>query len=325
MTETTEKAQTPLEHIGRQLKEAREKKKFSLEHVAKVTRINVGILRDIEQGDMEHSPGPVFLRGFIRTYGEFMGMDGETLQKEIVAIPELQKTVDISNSAIIPTEIDRPIWQDQKYVFTFLLLILLGTGYFAYEYFNLRSTQFIQELQTSSTDQEIEEPETTSIQKEPSTASEEPAEQNSPESLVESDAENKISEESDNETEEQEITQSTETLPIVSTTYFSVSADPVSIESEPAESVIDPDLLTLSIKTTQAVWLNITVDGEDPIEISLESGEEYTLEAKERYALTVGNTKGVEVLLNGKPQLIDQQFDLLENWILDRSSLGNME
>lgn len=312
MAETTEQPRTPLERIGQQLQEAREAKNFSLEHVAKVTRIRISILKDIEQGHMAHSPGPAFLRGFIRTYGELMGLDSETLQKEIVAIPELQKFFGISGSNIIPAAIEHPSWQEPKYSIFLLILIILGGGYFLFNYFDQRPTQLITESQPPDRNNSPAKPAPPDVDKKQPPPQEQSLAENQP------PTENKMA------PQQQAVTKTTETPPIEDPAVLT-TAPAVIEEEQPASVPTQPELLSLSIKATQATWLNIAVDEEDPIEISLQSGEEYPLEAKERYTLTVGNTKGIELFLNGKPQAIDQQNELLENWVLDKSSLENTE
>lgn len=61
--------------VGELLKKARENKNFSLNDVSKLTKIRIAYLKAIENSDYEALPAPVFTKGFIRNYAEFLGLD----------------------------------------------------------------------------------------------------------------------------------------------------------------------------------------------------------------------------------------------------------
>ncbi|MEW5948469.1 MAG: RodZ domain-containing protein [Thermodesulfobacteriota bacterium] len=64
-----------MESIGDYLRRERELRNITLEEVANATRINIGILRNIEEGQTERLPAEVFVRGFIRCYAQYIGLD----------------------------------------------------------------------------------------------------------------------------------------------------------------------------------------------------------------------------------------------------------
>ncbi|TSA13873.1 MAG: helix-turn-helix domain-containing protein [Deltaproteobacteria bacterium] len=64
-----------MESIGDYLKRERELRNITLEEVANGTKINIGILRTIEEGQTERFPAEVFVRGFIRCYAQYIGLD----------------------------------------------------------------------------------------------------------------------------------------------------------------------------------------------------------------------------------------------------------
>lgn len=64
-----------MESIGDYLKREREIRNITLEEVANATKINIGILRTIEEGQTERFPAAVFVRGFIRCYAQYIGLD----------------------------------------------------------------------------------------------------------------------------------------------------------------------------------------------------------------------------------------------------------
>jgi len=65
--------------VGGRLKATREEKNLSLDEVARATKIRKEFLLAIEEDRLDALPGSVFARGFVRTYADFLGVDGQTL------------------------------------------------------------------------------------------------------------------------------------------------------------------------------------------------------------------------------------------------------
>lgn len=65
--------------IGRQLSEARENRRISLEQAERETRIRLKYLMAMEAGDFGALPNPVVARGFLRSYARYLGLDPEPL------------------------------------------------------------------------------------------------------------------------------------------------------------------------------------------------------------------------------------------------------
>lgn len=64
---------------GQILKENRERMGITLNEVALATKINVKILIAIEEGESERLPTKTFLRGFVRSYARYLGLDEEVI------------------------------------------------------------------------------------------------------------------------------------------------------------------------------------------------------------------------------------------------------
>ncbi|MEK6278653.1 MAG: RodZ domain-containing protein [Actinomycetota bacterium] len=65
--------------IGPTLREARIRRKIDLSDVEQRTKIRVRYLRALENEEWDVLPGPAYTRSFIRTYANFLGLDGERL------------------------------------------------------------------------------------------------------------------------------------------------------------------------------------------------------------------------------------------------------
>ncbi|EKP93607.1 hypothetical protein ThesuDRAFT_00200, partial [Thermaerobacter subterraneus DSM 13965] len=70
-----------LEEIGRQLREARERKGLTLHDVQVATKIRRKYLEALERGDDAELPPEVYTRGFIRAYASLVDLDGMELAR----------------------------------------------------------------------------------------------------------------------------------------------------------------------------------------------------------------------------------------------------
>jgi cytoskeleton protein RodZ len=68
--------------VGNKLREARTRRKLSLEDVEAETKIRSRYLQAIENEEWDQLPEDAYTRAFIRTYGRFLGLDGDRLAEE---------------------------------------------------------------------------------------------------------------------------------------------------------------------------------------------------------------------------------------------------
>jgi cytoskeleton protein RodZ len=68
--------------VGNKLREARHRRELTLEEAEQATKIRVRYLQAIEKEDWDVLPGDTYTRAFVRTYGAFLGLDGEELAEE---------------------------------------------------------------------------------------------------------------------------------------------------------------------------------------------------------------------------------------------------
>jgi len=71
--------------FGEKFRREREKKNFSLDDVASVTKIGTRMLQAIEEENFDRLPGGVFNKGFIRTYAKHLGMNDEKAVADYLA------------------------------------------------------------------------------------------------------------------------------------------------------------------------------------------------------------------------------------------------
>ena len=73
-----------IEEIGRKLRQAREEKSLTHEQVSRELRIRVQYLKALEEGDLSVLPSAVQVRGFLRSYADFLGLNPDELLNQDV-------------------------------------------------------------------------------------------------------------------------------------------------------------------------------------------------------------------------------------------------
>ena len=68
--------------VGFKLREARRRRKLSLQEIEETTKIRVRYLQALEDGDWDQLPSDTYARAFIRTYAAAVGLDGNRLAEE---------------------------------------------------------------------------------------------------------------------------------------------------------------------------------------------------------------------------------------------------
>ncbi|MGA2925309.1 MAG: helix-turn-helix domain-containing protein [Solirubrobacteraceae bacterium] len=68
--------------IGSTLREARMRGRISIDEVETRTKIRARYLRAIENEEWDLLPGPVYVKSFLRTYGDYLGLDSRLLIDE---------------------------------------------------------------------------------------------------------------------------------------------------------------------------------------------------------------------------------------------------
>lgn len=89
------------ETVGSTLRQQREKKRMSIAEVSRVTRIPVSTLESIEQDHFDDLPGEVFVKGFLKSYAQSIGLEAD----DIVARYTASRRV----STVVPLPVASPV------------------------------------------------------------------------------------------------------------------------------------------------------------------------------------------------------------------------
>ncbi len=72
-----------LRQIGYHLRLAREERGETLDDIAQFLRIRRAYLQDLENGDLADIPGRAYALGFLRSYGDYLGFNGDAIVEEV--------------------------------------------------------------------------------------------------------------------------------------------------------------------------------------------------------------------------------------------------
>ncbi|MCM3782891.1 helix-turn-helix domain-containing protein [Neobacillus mesonae] len=119
-----------MSELGQQLKEARLQKGLSLDDVQEMTKIRKRYLEAIESGDYKVLPGSFYVRAFIKTYAETVGLNPDELlegHKKDVPAPEQEATMEpvMQKRSSRPAAERNNKWLSIVLPWTFLGLILV--------------------------------------------------------------------------------------------------------------------------------------------------------------------------------------------------------
>ncbi len=80
--------------VGQRLREARDHRELSLQEVQKALHIHAHQLEALERGDYKALPHPLWGRGFLIQYGNYLDLDGERLAGQLFPV---RRTVKLTN------------------------------------------------------------------------------------------------------------------------------------------------------------------------------------------------------------------------------------
>lgn len=80
--------------FGSYLRSERELRQIPLGEMAAVTKIPVRTLERLERGDWDTLPPRIFVRGFVRSYGRHLGIEGETTSRFCDALGRIRSRED---------------------------------------------------------------------------------------------------------------------------------------------------------------------------------------------------------------------------------------
>ncbi|MDP7582251.1 MAG: DUF4115 domain-containing protein [SAR324 cluster bacterium] len=298
-----------LQLLCQKIREARISKELSLESISGHLHISVRILKAIEDGNPKNGPTPVFFRGMARTYCQFLELDKTGIVEKIDNLLKVEDLDDKINTRNItkghvrwrPNQFARNDSHPIRNAITILIILLAGylfySLYFVQDSFSLAEDNATNPQQSVVEEEVATEPEQSVVAKIQETA-------------VAADSTQEVANDKPEVQEE-----STE----VATVDEKQVETAKSIEQVIIQTPVEP--LTLEVEASEGTWVSISVDGNDIEDYRIEADEIQQWEAKENYLLTLGNTRVVRVLLNGREIETNRTNQLLTDWVVDANLL----
>jgi cytoskeleton protein RodZ len=274
--------------LGALLRSEREKRGLSYDQITEVTRLRKHYVEALENEQWDDLPPAVFVRGFIRSYTQALGLD------EKRALDLYESIMPDESASPKPLEVPPKVKKDRP-VLLFFLLGALAIGIFIWQGYP-PSDKAPPQKKSLSVSTEMEQP--------PAGESEEPAlvgeefasVSEAPESVEEQGV---IPTDAEPNTVPEDASEPGEGLPTEEE-----QAEPPADEALSTDSPLEPDaaaeLLVLKGTVNAKTWLRIYVDDQEPKEYIFHPGSRPQWKAKKGFHIIIGNAAGMEFDFNGK-------------------------
>ena len=302
------------QQLGQLLRNHRISQEWSLEDVSSQMRLDVLVLRHLEEGNLEAPPGRVFMRGFLRTYIQFLQIPPSELElfKEFVEqkiAPEEKITpVQLDSLESKTKGINLRKWISGLGLCAALFLIWQMNSWDSVENIEIRTGTTVSDKDNSVSKNQNEQNDAPQTEAFLGATSEDITESKIDENF--SDQERRSgSETSQNEMTEPTMEQGVET---------EESKPTILAEFLENDQTITDNLSifpVLELRAEESVWVAVQSDNERPSLHYLKAGEFLSWEtAKEFYILSIGNIEVIQIRLDEKQYSLPGNQGLLMDW-----------
>ncbi|MEO0406318.1 MAG: RodZ domain-containing protein [Cyanobacteria bacterium P01_A01_bin.135] len=254
--------QERLMQIGAHLQEVRAQQGLSLEKVSGETLIQARLLRAIEAGDMSALPEPVYIRGFVKRYADYLGLDGT---KTAAAFPVNTQSQPIPEAWTTSAAAQlRPLHLYAAYI-ALIVAAVSGVSYLL----SALTPPSVSPQRSAESEQVEPEP----------AAQESGAEGGNP-----------------------ELSAAVPATSDPAGQILSEGAVASPLGEEDAAAAADSEApVQVSLELVERSWLRVIVDGSEEFEGVLQEGASQTWTAENSVTVRAGNAGGVKLAVNNQP------------------------
>lgn len=270
--------------VGSLLKNEREEKGLSIDHLARITRLRRHYIEALEGETWRELPAPVYVKGFIRSYARGVGFDGREAIRLYESIAPVEEEIPRPLTVLrVPKR--RPTLFIVSFVAVLAVLIYLLVDNRSQVFEGKGDIIVVQEEQVKETAPQVEE-------EQPQAESEQEL------SLFENKPERELPLEMEPQVFPEPMTLLNATQEEPDSIYQSEEPDSSLIPENASSQVIDELLLTGIIN--MRTYIKIYVDENLPKEYIFEPGARPQWTAKKGFDILIGNAAGVEFEFNGE-------------------------
>lgn len=309
--------------LGEILAKEREARGLSIDDVSKAIKIQPKFIKCLEQEDFHHFSAQIYLKSFLRTYAQYLGLEPEKIlsaYKESWARSELAKKPFYREKKYLP-DTSRSL---QRYLISVLLIIFfIAAALLSYLY----QTHIWQQKEPypRPTAKVAGTPDTKINDKSQKESLALPPLQRTHEPIESLEGKPSPSTTTDIQQHSEAFEQNIET-PISHPEVF-IPEEPGEMEqvvkdvAKGAEETSQLPLV-LAIDALEDTWLRVSIDGVPQEDLLLPAGSSTEWQAKERFVLIIGHVAGTRLRLNGKEiRLPYTKTDVLKDFVLTKKDI----
>ena len=285
-----------LAEFGALLHAEREKRGLSLEDVAGTLKITARVLKSLEEADTANFPHPAYAKGFLRSYGNFLGLDPEEISTALGMVQgelKLENQAPLESAAPIPRVLSR--FLPQVIVMILFLGILGGIGYFVWQRgIVTQVVEWVSEKTKSFTTKKTSEP-STETQATQAAKTQALAEAESKKEVV-----------PDKPASEQIRPVDLQANPTPRSSLVEDVQGQAGSKEAPKINPMQPrqnpvgQLQQVIVVATEPCWIHSSADQTEERQFSLRKGETFALSFHDKLELKLGNAGGVRFRYNGQ-------------------------
>ncbi|HEV2416879.1 MAG TPA: RodZ domain-containing protein [Terriglobia bacterium] len=277
--------------FGDNLRREREMRGITLEEISSTTKISVRFLELLEAEEFSKLPGGIFIRSFIRSYANYLGLDEEQVMAEYQLVAPPQGGEDFSRLGVTGNSANK---KNRAPVLPWIIaVILLAGGYAIFRYAHHSSEAPlgfgnpppISKAVSASAKAAVNAP---SVHP--------PQVLAAPQGDGSSAAPNPAATSASNGAAVNPVPSSKSAA--ANGTMAGLASAQTSQSNTPAAAAAGNGL-TLQVVATEQAWVSVKADGKTALEQVMKPNDVRTLTAKSYFDVTTGNAEGTVLTLNG--------------------------
>lgn len=287
-----------MDSFGEYLKRERELRGVTLEEISQATNIGKTYLKALENDDYDVLPAEVFIKGFLRSYAENTGMDtNEVLLAYDEFISKKRDVLQDSDASGIAIEATNKMTVPTFILLSILTLIVFSS--FLFYYFGKHK-------------------------------------ENKPRSGIE----NQIAQGREEAKNSTDIDGNVKTLlkaepEAIKALFIANKPSPdetipdKNVPAAPSEKILPTletsaeDILTLTLIAIEDAWISLSIDDNENKEFIITTGRTVQWEAKDKFVVTLGNTAGTRLKLNGIELFLPQpRSNILRDYAISLDNIN---